>query len=100
MDPTAFIETGGAVALGLASIEGMKTAMRALSRRRNGGAPKVPACGMTPDQSQQLHELHAWHDQKDENGTPIWYTPRSMLKEQTRLLGEILKELRKGNGGT
>ena len=41
----------------------------------------------------QTAELHAWHNQKDENGLFIWIIPRSMTRaidDQTAVLNELL----------
>ncbi len=38
---------------------------------------------------QMLATLYAQHDQKDGNGTPLWYFPRSMLEGQKALLDKL-----------
>ena len=87
--------TAGAFALALASVELAKFAVVKISSRNGNGKKSV--CGLSPIQAQQLHDLHAWHDERDEDGRLLWFTPRTMMKEQTKLLVEIRDELRRLN---
>jgi hypothetical protein len=41
---------------------------------------------------QMLSTLYLQHDQKDKNGTPLWYVPRSMVEGQ-KVLIEKLNEM-------
>ncbi len=85
--------TAGAFALALAGVELAKFAVLKVTNRTNGTSK--PYCALNPAQSQQLHDLHSWHDERDEDGRMMWFTPRSIMKEQTSLLRQILEELRK-----
>jgi hypothetical protein len=37
----------------------------------------------------ETHELHTLHKPKDPDGTPLWYVPRSLIKTQEDMLGEM-----------
>lgn len=89
--------TAGAFALALASVELAKFTVTKLATRINGNGAR-PSNGLSLNQAQQLHDLHEWHKENDEDGRKLWYTPRSLMKQQTKLLEQILGELRKFNG--
>lgn len=38
---------------------------------------------------QQLHDLWAWHDVRDEDGTPVWYMKRSLEAAILNLVTEM-----------
>jgi len=38
---------------------------------------------------QQLHDLWAWHDVRDEDGIPVWYMRRSLETALTSLVAEM-----------
>ena len=57
------------------------------------GARKNGNGTFTADDRGRLTHLSKQHNQLDEDGTPIWYVPRSMVKVQ----GDMLEELRKLN---
>ena len=86
------IETGGMIV----AVVALAKAIELLAARRNGrrnSAVGHPA--LTPQQAEELHELHTLHDRLDGDGVPLWYVPRTWHDTQK----EMLKELRLIRGG-
>ena len=42
------------------------------------------------DEHEALMELHTWHDAKDPDGRPLWYTPIALSESQNRLTEALL----------
>lgn len=77
------------------SVYAVVEALKHRSYRKNGIPPSF-----TASDRQMLRDLYKNHSVKDEDGTPLWYMPRRMLKDQEEAngkLGEILAELKSLN---
>jgi hypothetical protein len=44
---------------------------------------------LSPKEYEMLHELHSWHNKFDEDGKPLWYSPRSWAELQRLILNEL-----------
>lgn len=87
MDPIYIV--GALVAAIYALVEAIKWRNNKKNGNQNGN--------FTHDDRQRLYQLYRQHQQMDEDGTPLWYMPRSMVAAQSKqaeTLGNILTELR------
>ena len=64
-----------------------------LIRRRNG----KNGTGREGSTHQMVRDLHTWHDQRDEDGVPVWYVRKSLERSIDNLTVAI-KELAERNG--
>ncbi len=85
------LETGGIIVLALGLVEVIKM----LINRRNG---KKECQKLFPDeQKQQLKTLHDLHVRFDDDGSPLWYVPRSWGENQKTIV-EILHNISSTQG--
>jgi len=73
------------VALAMALVRIIERLIDNLVKRRNGKKSLTPrpaaGCnGLTPEEHAALIRLDEMHSQKDEDGVPRWYFPRSVVK--------------------
>lgn len=66
---------------------GLVEVVKIYARRRNGN--KNPGHAKM---ASQIDDLYNMHDQRDTNGVPIWYVPRSWARTQEKML-ECLREI-------
>lgn len=71
------------VGLCLGFFEVLKKMIPALAK--NG----TSAAGYLASDRERDNKLYSLHNQNDEDGTPIWYVPRSMEKTLDRMLDEL-----------
>lgn len=57
---------------------------------RAGSAKKDQA--ISPEIIRKIHELHQWHNHTDEDGRKSWYVPRTLFREQAKMV-EMLREI-------
>jgi len=50
------------------------------------------------DMSDQIKDLHSWHDVRDEDGVPVWYLRRSLERQIMRLC-EAVEGMGKASSG-
>lgn len=74
-----------------------------INKKRNNGKvsiapPRTGGCnGMTPEEHAALMRLDEMHSQRDKDGIPLWYVPRSMnasMAEFAKIMDKIAVRLR------
>lgn len=79
------------VALSMALVRIIERLIDAQIKKRNGkkSIPPAPArgCnGLTPEEHQALMRLDEMHSEKDRDGVPRWYFPRSITESLSKLV--------------
>jgi hypothetical protein len=59
-------------------------------KTRNGGSGVSISAKELHRMASQIEKLYDWHDQKDEDGVPVWYVRKSL----ERHIGELTETLR------
>ena len=82
----------GLIALAMALVRVVERLLDTfMIRRKNGKKSVVPrpaaGCnGMTPEEHAALMRLDEMHSEKDQDGIPLWYFPRSLAKTMSEMV--------------
>ncbi len=71
----------------VAAIYSLVEAIKWMAMKRNGGPPG----GYAESDRQMATTIYKQHQVIDEDGTPLWYVPRSMIKLQAETNDELRK---------
>ena len=69
-----------------------------LFKKNGSGAKSSISADQIAKLTDMVRDLHRWHDVRDADGTPVWWTQRQVLRELVQILADqrdILAELQR-----